>query len=110
MNSVQQPGGGTVRVRALKGFFATVAGQYSEIHPASVVDVSRELAAMMISSRKAEQVETAVPLSRAAEPKRTVVVDPAIERLDRLQASVERLAEVVASLVTAQAAANKKEK
>lgn len=101
--------GTVVRIRALKGFFATVAGQFGEVNPGSVVDVPRELAAMMVSSAKAEQVDGTVVLTRTGPKVRPVIVDPATERLDRLQASVERLAEAVATLVAAQASAKKKE-
>jgi len=102
--NVQQQSASQVRIKATKGFFATVAGQYSEVNPDSIVDVSRELAAMMVSSNKAVVVDNSTPLVRTAQKARPVVVDPSVERLDRLQASIERLSEIVANLVTAQAA------
>lgn len=105
MQAVQQ--NVQVRIKATKGFFATVAGQYAEINPGSVVDVPRELAAMMLSSNKAVQVEASTPLVRAEPKKREVPADPALERLDRLQASIERLSEIVTQLVTAKATGKK---
>lgn len=99
-----------VRVRATKGFYAHVQGQYGVVNPDSVVDLPRELAAMMVSANKATLVDPSTQLLRAEAKPRPSVVDPSIERLDRLQASVERLAEVVAQLVAAGASKSAKDK
>lgn len=49
MNSAQ-----TVRVHALKGFYAYVGGQFGVVNPGDVVELDRVVAPMVIATHKAE--------------------------------------------------------
>lgn len=92
------------RVLATKGFYATIAGVYGVVNPDDIVELDRPLAAMMLSSGKA--VQTDKPLRRQTdylpERLRNPPVDAQALRLDALTKSVERLAELVATLAAGQ--------
>lgn len=107
MNSVQT--NVPVRVRANKGFYANIQGQYGVVNPGDVVDLDRQLAAMMISANKAVQVPSDTKLVRDTDykPERLKNPQPTSEdRLDKLQGAVEQLAGLVAQLVATQASAS----
>lgn len=50
---MQQPGAQVVRVKATKGFYATVAGQFGIVNPGDVVDVDRYTASLVVGAGKA---------------------------------------------------------
>lgn len=58
---MQQPGAQVVRVKAIKGFYATVAGQFGIINPGDVVDLDRYTASLVVGAGKAEGAKDATP-------------------------------------------------
>lgn len=50
---MQQPGAQVARVKAIKGFYASVAGQFGIVNPGDVVDVDRHTAALVVGAGKA---------------------------------------------------------
>lgn len=50
---MQQPGAQVVRVKATKGFYATVAGQFGIVNPGDVVPLDRYTASLVVGAGKA---------------------------------------------------------
>lgn len=89
-----------VRVRAHKGFFATVDGQFTKINPGDVVNLEYGIARDVAS--KVEPVPVTTPLVRQdnylPERKRNPKADP-VSALTSLQSSVDALTKLVTLLV-----------
>lgn len=97
-----------VRVRALKGFFASTQGQFVQINPGDVVDIDNYTASLVISTSKAEQVDmTSVKTNRQSNylPERKRNPKPKTEELlSSLVASTESNTKAIEALVAAVAA------
>lgn len=93
-----------VRVRANKGFFATISGQFSKVNPGDVVDLEYGIARDLVS--KIEVVAPNTPLVRQTdylpERKRNPKPDQATA-IAALQASVDALTKAVTMLIEREA-------
>lgn len=99
-NSMQIQSRAPVRVRAHKGFFATVNGQFTKVNPGDVLELEHGIARDVAS--KVEPVSPATPLLRqdnyVPERKRNPKPDPGTE-IAALRASVDALTKAVTLLL-----------
>lgn len=94
-----------VRVRALKGFYAVVQGQFGQVNPGDVIDLDRGIARDL--ANKLQPVAPNEPLVRQKdylpERKRNPKPDQ-VSELAALRAAVDALTKVVTALVERESA------
>lgn len=108
---MQQPGSQTRRVKATKGFYATVQGQFGIVNPGDVVDVDRHTAAMVISANKAADTTDAPTRQSTYLPERKRNPRPSTETLlAALVKATESNTKAIEAMVVAQSAQTKEGK
>lgn len=96
-----QPLPEVIRMRALKGFRATVDGQFGIVNPGDVVDIPRTLAMEMRAAGKAVMTEEQPKRQKdylPARKKEGKAADPVSKQLALLSEAVGKLTELVVGL------------
>lgn len=102
MQQVQNSG--PLRVKAIKGFYAVVGGQFGVVNPGDVVDLDRGTASMVLSAKKAELTQDTLKRQENYLPERKKNPPPTQQdQLSSLTKAVESLAALVSQLVSAKA-------
>lgn len=99
-----------VRVKATKGFYANVAGQFGIINPGDVVDIDRHTATLVVSAGKAQQSAESPTRVKDYLPERKRNPKPTVESLlASLVRATEANTQAIAALVASQSKSAKKD-